>query len=149
MIILFQILHSLISSADKLPITKQGYPLRVHTKHFFFAEFIISKERECSDLHATLNQLKPGYIFNITNCVRYFINKLILAIDFNSGIGLQSQLHMSSGSKSQPVQLPTIFPLPIVSIRKLIKPNNKLNCTSTSVYISCRCPFIKLYARFY
>ncbi|UJR22795.1 hypothetical protein I4U23_025827 [Adineta vaga] len=52
------ILHSLILSADKLPTTQQGCPLRIRTKHFFSIEFIIPKERDCTDLHATLNQLK-------------------------------------------------------------------------------------------
>jgi hypothetical protein len=45
---------------DKLPITQQGCPLRVRTKNFFSAEFIIPKERDCTELHATLNQLRPG-----------------------------------------------------------------------------------------
>jgi len=54
------ILHSLLSSIDKLPVTQQGCPLRVRTKHFFSAEFIIPKERDCTDLHTTLNQLRPG-----------------------------------------------------------------------------------------
>ncbi|CAF1610320.1 unnamed protein product [Adineta ricciae] len=52
------ILLPLISSADKLPTTQQGCPLRVRTKHFLSIEFIIPKERDCTDLHATLNQLK-------------------------------------------------------------------------------------------
>ncbi|CAF4320788.1 unnamed protein product, partial [Adineta steineri] len=47
------ILHSLILSADKLPTTQQGCPLRVRTKHFFSIEFIIPKERDCVELHAT------------------------------------------------------------------------------------------------
>ncbi len=47
---------------EKLPTTQQGCPLRVRTKHFFSAEFIIPKERDCADLYATLNQLKPGTI---------------------------------------------------------------------------------------
>jgi hypothetical protein len=54
------ILHSLLSSVDKLSITQQGCPLRVRTKNFFSAEFIIPKESDCADLHATLNQLKSG-----------------------------------------------------------------------------------------
>ncbi|CAF1000015.1 unnamed protein product [Rotaria sordida] len=53
------ILHSLISSVDKLPTTQHGCPLRVRTKHFLSAEFTIPKERDCADLYATLNQLKP------------------------------------------------------------------------------------------
>ncbi|UJR26200.1 hypothetical protein I4U23_007543 [Adineta vaga] len=53
------ILHSLISSVDKLPTTQQGCPLRVRTKHFLSAEFTIPRERDCADLYATLNQLKP------------------------------------------------------------------------------------------
>ena len=55
-----QILHSLIASVDKLPTTQQGCPLRVRTKHFHSVEFTIPKERDCADLYATLNQLKPG-----------------------------------------------------------------------------------------
>lgn len=53
------ILHSLISSVDKLPITQQGCPLRIRTKNFLSAEFVIPKERDCTELHATLVQLRP------------------------------------------------------------------------------------------
>lgn len=45
---------------DKLPTTQHGCPLRVRTKHFLSAEFTIPKERDCADLYATVNQLKPG-----------------------------------------------------------------------------------------
>lgn len=53
------ILHSLISYVDRLPHTQHGYPLRVRTKTFLSAEFLIPKERDCADLHTTLNQLRP------------------------------------------------------------------------------------------
>ena len=56
----FQILQSLISSVEKLPTTQHGCPLRVQTRHFLSVEFIIPKERECTDLYTTLNQLRPG-----------------------------------------------------------------------------------------
>lgn len=56
----FQILKSLISSVEKLPTTQHGCPLRVRTRHFLSMEFIIPKERECTDLYTTLNQLIAG-----------------------------------------------------------------------------------------
>ena len=58
--VLFKILHSLISSVDKLPITQQGCPLRVRTKNFLSAEFLIPKEGDCTELHGKLNKLRPG-----------------------------------------------------------------------------------------
>ena len=45
---------------DILPITQHGCPLRVRTKHFFSAEFIIPKEGDRTDLHGTLTRLRAG-----------------------------------------------------------------------------------------
>ncbi|CAF1210148.1 unnamed protein product [Adineta steineri] len=83
------ILHSLISSVDKLPTTQQGCPLRVRTKHFLSAEFLIPKERDCADLHATLNQLKPdsyeklyGFLYQAPNYLEKIWDPFLLATEY-------------------------------------------------------------------
>ncbi|CAF1474994.1 unnamed protein product [Adineta steineri] len=83
------ILHSLILSADKLPTTQQGCPLRVRTKHFFSIEFIIPKERDCVELHATLNQLKAEsheklycYLYQAPNYLEKIWDPFLLATEY-------------------------------------------------------------------
>ncbi|CAF2973142.1 unnamed protein product [Rotaria sp. Silwood2] len=83
------ILHSFISSVDKLPITQQGCPLRIRTKHFFSAEFIIPKERDCTDLHATLIQLKPDsyeklycFLYQAPNYLEKIWDPFLLATEY-------------------------------------------------------------------
>ncbi|CAF2134637.1 unnamed protein product [Rotaria magnacalcarata] len=83
------ILHSLISTVDRLPITQLGSPLRIRTKHFFSADFIIPKERDCSDLHATLSQLKPDsyeklycFLYQAPNYLEKVWDPFLLATEY-------------------------------------------------------------------
>ncbi|CAF0878280.1 unnamed protein product [Adineta ricciae] len=83
------ILHSLISSVDKLPTTQQGCPLRVRTKHFLSAELTIPKERDCADLYTTLNQLKPDsyeklycFLYQAPNYLEKIWDPFLLATEY-------------------------------------------------------------------
>ncbi|CAM4750036.1 unnamed protein product [Rotaria magnacalcarata] len=83
------ILHSLTSYVDKLPTTQHGCPLHVRTKHFLAAEFTIPKERDCADLHATLNQLKPDsyeklycFLYQAPNYLEKIWDPFLLATEY-------------------------------------------------------------------
>ena len=66
----------MISSVEKLPTTQHGCPLRVRTKHFFCAEFIIPKERDCTELYNRLSRIKPGRLSPIFSFDFVFFNRL-------------------------------------------------------------------------
>lgn len=51
------ILHSLIASVEKLPITTIGSPLLMRCKHFLCITFVIPKEKEAHDIYQSLIQL--------------------------------------------------------------------------------------------
>ena len=59
-----QVLHSHIAAIERLPLTAAGSPLRVRTKTFRVVTFVISRERDCVDVYATLLSLSsPGKYF--------------------------------------------------------------------------------------
>ena len=49
-----QILHSHIASIERLSLTAAGSPLKIRTKNFNVVTFVISRERDCSNVYATL-----------------------------------------------------------------------------------------------
>ena len=51
------ILHSLIASVEKLPITTIGSPLLMRCKHFLCITFVIPREKEAHDIYQSLIQL--------------------------------------------------------------------------------------------
>lgn len=51
------ILHSLIASVEKLPITAIGSPLLMRCKHFLCITFVIPREKEAHDIYQSLIQL--------------------------------------------------------------------------------------------
>lgn len=63
------ILHSLIASVEKLPITAMGSPLLMRCKHFLCITFVIPREKEAHDIYQSLIQLsQPSkYISQIEN----------------------------------------------------------------------------------
>lgn len=65
------ILHSLISSVEKLPINTIGSPLLMRCKHFLCITFVIPKEKEAFDIYQSLIQLsQPSRIENLY-CFQY------------------------------------------------------------------------------
>ena len=56
-----QILHSHIAVIERLPLTAAGSPLRIRTKIFNVVTFVISRERDCQNVYATLIEFSsPG-----------------------------------------------------------------------------------------
>lgn len=56
-----QILHSHISSLEKLPLTAAGSPLKIKCKTFLIVTFVVARERDCHDVYEALLQLSnPG-----------------------------------------------------------------------------------------
>lgn len=51
------ILHTLISSIEKLSITTNGSPLLMRCKHFLCVTFVIPKERDAHDIYLSITQL--------------------------------------------------------------------------------------------
>lgn len=51
------ILHSLIASVEKMPITTIGSPLLMRCKHFLCITFVIPREKEAHDIYQSLIQL--------------------------------------------------------------------------------------------
>ena len=49
-----QILHSHIAAIERLPLTAAGSPLKIKTKIFNVVTFVISRERDCANVYATL-----------------------------------------------------------------------------------------------
>lgn len=57
----FQILHMLMSTVEKQPLTTGGSPLQIRCKNFMTVKFIIPKERDCLDIYQSLLKLsQPG-----------------------------------------------------------------------------------------
>lgn len=57
------ILYSHISEVEKLPLTARGSAVRIRTRTFRNVTFIITRERECSDVFDTIQKLSnPGRI---------------------------------------------------------------------------------------
>lgn len=58
-----QILHTHMSSLEKQPLSAGGSPLLIRCKDFRCLTFVIPRDRECQDIHASLQELsKPGQI---------------------------------------------------------------------------------------
>lgn len=54
-------LHHLIATVEKLPLTAMGCPLHISCKNFHVAHFVISSERDCQNVHQSLVRLsQPG-----------------------------------------------------------------------------------------
>ncbi|XP_064607612.1 myotubularin-related protein 8-like isoform X2 [Liolophura sinensis] len=57
------ILHMLMSTVEKQPLTTGGSPLQIRCKNFMTVKFIIPKERDCLDIYQSLLKLsQPGHI---------------------------------------------------------------------------------------
>ncbi|KPM10056.1 myotubularin-related protein 6-like protein [Sarcoptes scabiei] len=75
------ILHSLIASVEKLPISTIGSPLLMRCKHFLCITFVIPKDKEAHDIYQSLMQLsqpssiKQLYCFNYTASNEFFTIK--------------------------------------------------------------------------
>ncbi|CAG2118872.1 unnamed protein product, partial [Medioppia subpectinata] len=72
------ILHTLISSIEKLSITTTGSPLLMRCKHFLCVTFVIPKERDAHDIYLSIYQLSQPtniedlYCFNYTASNEHF-----------------------------------------------------------------------------
>ncbi|CAF0845017.1 unnamed protein product [Brachionus calyciflorus] len=64
------IYFSLINSIEKLPLTINGSPILIRTKHFLNCLFIIPKERDCQTLNLTLLQYSRPTKYHELLCFR-------------------------------------------------------------------------------
>uniref|UniRef100_A0A4W5LRL6 Myotubularin related protein 8 n=1 Tax=Hucho hucho TaxID=62062 RepID=A0A4W5LRL6_9TELE len=56
-------LHHLIATVEKLPLTAMGFPLHISCKNFHVAHFVISSETDCQNVHQSLVRLsQPGKV---------------------------------------------------------------------------------------
>lgn len=56
-----QVLHSLVCSVEKQAATASGCSLLIHCKNFQVLHFVLPQERECQDVHLSLQRLsQPG-----------------------------------------------------------------------------------------
>lgn len=59
----YQVLHSLVCSMEKQAASASGCPLIIHCKNFQVLHFVIPRERECHDVHLSLQRLsQPGML---------------------------------------------------------------------------------------
>lgn len=59
-----QVLHSLVCSVEKQAATASGCPLLIHCKNFQVLSFVVPRERECHDVHLSLQRLsQPGKLW--------------------------------------------------------------------------------------
>ncbi|KAH9408592.1 Myotubularin- protein 6 [Tyrophagus putrescentiae] len=65
------ILHSLIASVEKLPITTIGSPLLMRCKHFLCITFVIPREKEAHDIYQSLIQLSQPSRIESLYCFQY------------------------------------------------------------------------------
>ncbi|XP_078741249.1 phosphatidylinositol-3,5-bisphosphate 3-phosphatase MTMR8-like, partial [Lampetra fluviatilis] len=57
------ILHNHIASVEKLPTTTLGCPLLIICKNFHVATFVMSRERDCHDIHTSLLRLSRPALY--------------------------------------------------------------------------------------
>lgn len=64
-----QVLHSLVCSVEKQAAAASGCPLLIRCKNFQVLHFVIPGERECHDVHLSLQRLsQPGELcYEVTN----------------------------------------------------------------------------------
>lgn len=59
-----QVLHSLVCSVEKQSASASGCPLLIHCKNFQVLNFVIPRERDCHDVHLSLQRLsQPGKLY--------------------------------------------------------------------------------------
>ncbi|KAH9526993.1 complexed with cef1p [Dermatophagoides farinae] len=75
------ILHSLIASVEKLPITTIGSPLLMRCKHFLCITFVIPKEKEAHDIYQSLIQLSQPNRIEQLYCFHYTASNEFFTID--------------------------------------------------------------------
>uniref|UniRef100_A0AAQ5Y8A9 Phosphatidylinositol-3-phosphate phosphatase n=1 Tax=Amphiprion ocellaris TaxID=80972 RepID=A0AAQ5Y8A9_AMPOC len=65
------VLHSLVFSAEKQAATPSGCPLIIHCKNFQVLHFVIPRERECHDVHLSLQRLSQPESYEELYCFSY------------------------------------------------------------------------------
>nr|XP_027195785.1 myotubularin-related protein 6-like [Dermatophagoides pteronyssinus] len=75
------ILHSLIASVEKLPITTIGSQLLMRCKHFLCITFVIPKEKEAHDIYQSLIQLSQPSRIEQLYCFHYTASNEFFTIE--------------------------------------------------------------------
>uniref|UniRef100_A0A3B5A596 Myotubularin related protein 7 n=1 Tax=Stegastes partitus TaxID=144197 RepID=A0A3B5A596_9TELE len=65
------VLHSLVSSVEKQAATASGCPLIIHCKNFQVLHFVVPRERECQDVHLSLQRLSQPESYEELYCFSY------------------------------------------------------------------------------
>ncbi|KAI3351959.1 hypothetical protein L3Q82_020792 [Scortum barcoo] len=65
------VLHSLVCSLEKQAATASGCPLLIHCKNFQVLHFVIPRERECHDVHLSLQRLSQPESYEELYCFSY------------------------------------------------------------------------------
>ncbi|KAF7648385.1 hypothetical protein LDENG_00157820 [Lucifuga dentata] len=62
------VLHSLVSSMEKRGATAAGYPLLIRCKNFQVLHFVIPRERDCHNVHVSLQRLSQPACYEELPC---------------------------------------------------------------------------------
>ncbi|XP_049604550.1 myotubularin-related protein 7a isoform X2 [Syngnathus scovelli] len=65
------VLHSLVFRVEKQATTPSGCPLLIHCKNFQVLHFVIPEERECHDVHVSLQRLSQPERYDELYCFSY------------------------------------------------------------------------------
>uniref|UniRef100_A0A665WSG1 Uncharacterized protein n=1 Tax=Echeneis naucrates TaxID=173247 RepID=A0A665WSG1_ECHNA len=65
------VLHSLVSSVERQAATSSGCALLIHCKNFQVLQFILPRERECHDVHLSLQRLSQPESYAELYCFSY------------------------------------------------------------------------------